>query len=110
MKEALNKIGFLTSRLQFFRWDFNDLAKTLDELARSHTASESFGALLDAKGGYFPSLLKTPETKYDKTEIVHMNDGRKITAELHYAELDLLALAYDMMQEIRGDSRRAFRS
>lgn len=86
------------------------LVATFDNLTREHTAFQSFSQLVHAEGDYFPSLHKAPEGEYDKNELVFFACGRTITRELQYAELDLLALAYDMAQEARGDSRRAHRS
>lgn len=65
---------------------------TKDELTQKHTAFENFDALLNAKGGYRPSI-RTESTK-----------GRE--------QFDLFTLAqiYDLEQELRGDDRRAFRS
>lgn len=57
----------------------------LDRLTRSLTAFDSFQGLLDAPGGYFPSLKAG---SYPHT---------------------VLAKAYDTAQAKRGDSRRAFR-
>ena len=58
---------------------------TPDELTRRHTAFENFAALLDARGGYRPS----------------MNTARPQVKDL--------ADAYDHAQAARGDPRRAFR-
>lgn len=87
----------------------NGLAAFLDNLAKDHTAFYSLADLINAKGGYFPSLMKA-DGGYFGLEIVTLPNGRKLTREMQYAELDLLALAYDLAQESRGDSRRAFRS
>jgi len=90
-----------------------------DNLTKSHTAFADFYEMLTAKGGYFPSLPRSiaetdssanPGLQSALMELVTLSDGRKITSELYYAELDLLALAYDMAQAARGDNRRAFRS
>lgn len=82
----------------------------LDRLTNSHTAFSTFGELVSGTGDFHPHLQKAPEV-YNLLGIVTMTtDGRKITREVYYAELDLLALAYNMAQEARGDNRRAFRS
>lgn len=92
----------------------------LDGLTNSHTMFRTFSQLVNsfpsANCTHFPvnfahilRLQKTPEV-YELGKIVTMaTDDRQITAEIYYAELDLLALAYDMAQEARGDNRRAFR-
>ncbi len=56
-----------------------------DLLVRKITAFKSMDDLLNAKGGYRPSLTKKDE------------------------ETQRLADSYDAYQEARGDSRRAFR-
>lgn len=82
----------------------------LDNVAKDHTAFDDFAALAHADGGYFPSLHKAPLDDYNENEVVTLANGRKLTRKMQYAELDLLALAYNMAQEARGDNRRAFRS
>lgn len=57
----------------------------LDTLTRTLTAFATFQDLLDAQGGYRPSLVKRD------------------------AQTFALANAYDAAQSKRGDSRRAFR-
>lgn len=66
----------------------------LDALTRRLTAFNSFHDLLDAKGGYRPSLRC----------ISGCPSGQNIP------ELKRLADAYDQVQAQRGDPRRAFRS
>lgn len=56
-----------------------------DDLTRTHSGFEGFQALLDAKGGFRPSI------------------------DLRQPGLRWLADAYDAAQEARGDERRAFR-
>lgn len=58
----------------------------LHSILRYHTSFLSFGELVHAAGGYSPSLNITD-----------------------FPELIILADAYDLAQEIRGDRRRAFR-
>lgn len=60
--------------------------KNLDQLTVEHTAFPRFNDLLDAGGGYRPSLGTSGST-----------------------EKTVLADAYDKAQGIRGDGRRAFR-
>ena len=62
-----------------------------DALTAKYTAFKSIQEMLDAKGGYFPSL---------RTESAHT--GR--------TEIARLADAYDAYQSARGDPRRAYRS
>lgn len=62
-----------------------------DQLTAKHTAFSTMQDLLEAKGGYFPSL-------------------RAQSADTDREELGLLADAYDAYQAARGDSRRAHRS
>jgi len=64
-----------------------------DDLVRKYTAFESMDALLNAPGGYFPSL--------------HTQSAKSFRER---GELGRLADAYDAHQEARGDERRAFRS
>jgi len=66
----------------------------LDALTRRLTAFNSFHDLLDAKGGYRPSLRC----------VSGCPGGQNIP------ELKRLADAYDQAQAERGDPRRAFRS
>lgn len=109
---AIQKIEALTAALRKTgETNIATLQTTLDSITSSHTAFGDFTKLIHAEGNYFPSLHKAPE-KYRKSEMVTLGGAplRKITREQQYAELDLLALAYDMAQEARGDSRRAFRS
>lgn len=63
-----------------------------DELTRDLTAFQSFQALLDAPGGYRPSIWTKRRTGGE-------TPGRKKD----------LADLYDQAQEARGDVRRAFR-
>ena len=61
-----------------------------DLLAKKHTAFPSFQSLLNAQGGYWPSLrVSDPE---------------------HGAELTELADHYDATMQRHGDHRRACRS
>jgi len=62
-----------------------------DSLTRTHTSFASFDALLNAEGGYRPSIYMR--------ERDHKGNVERVA----------LALAYDDMQSARGDSRRAFR-
>ncbi len=62
-----------------------------DQLTAKHTAFTSMQELLEAKGGYYPSL-------------------RTQSAIIDRDELCVLANAYDTYQQARGDSRRACRS
>lgn len=101
----------------------------LDFLTKEHTGFENFAELTNAPGGYFPSIQTAPEQPecpqdcscegecmarglppYNVAEVVHMASGRKVTLEWFYNELDCLAIAYNIAQEGRGDTRRAFRS
>jgi hypothetical protein len=65
----------------------------IEQLVRKYTASKTLDELLNAAGGYRPSI-------------------RCLSArtEEERAELTLLADAYDTAQELRGDPRRAYRS
>lgn len=56
----------------------------IDTITRTHTAFATFEELLNAKGGYFPSI---DVSVYSKA---------------------ILADAYDKAQAFRGDRRRAF--
>jgi len=67
------------------RWELRR-REYLDKITDTRTAFNSFQELLDAPGGYFPSLRKT------------------------VAEESFLADCYDAAQTERGDSRRAFLS
>lgn len=60
--------------------------KTLGQLTFRHTAFPRFSDLLNANGGYRPSLATSSNT-----------------------EKAVLADAYDKAQELRGDGRKAFR-
>ena len=68
-------------------------ATHLDALTLCHTAFHNFRGLLNAAGGYSPSL---------RTESASSAEHRR--------ELTDLADGYDKAQAARGDSRRAFRS
>lgn len=68
-------------------------ATRLDALTLHHTAFRSFRDLLEAPGGYCPSL---------RTESAILAD--------HHRELIKLADAYDAAQAERRDRRRAIRS
>ena len=69
------------------------ICNQVDSLVCKHTAFESMDAMINANGGYRPSIC-TESAKNRKQR----------------AELCLLADIYDMMQKQRGDDRRAFRS
>jgi len=64
-----------------------------DQLAAKHTAFRSMDDLLNAKGGFYPSLRIQSSKKAQDRE-----------------ELGRLADAYDAYQAARGDARRALRS
>ena len=70
-------------------WEMNKMDD--DQLTAKHTAFTTMQDLLEAKGGYFPSI-------------------RTLSAKTDRIELGRLADAYDAYQETRGDSRRAYRS
>ena len=59
--------------------------ETLDELVRKNTAFPSMGAMLNAKGGYFPSCY------------------------VCHREVKIIADEYDRLQAQRDDPRRAYR-
>jgi len=63
----------------------NTVCRDVNYICRTWTAFESFNALLDAKGGYRPSL------------------------DCSYAVFRYLASMYDHSQQLRGDDRRAYR-
>lgn len=65
--------------------ELTENAASANFLTRTHTAFQSFDKLLNAPGGYFPSL----------------NVGKPA--------IKLLADEYDKAQAARGDGRRAFR-
>ena len=69
--------------------------ENLDKLTKKITAFDSFQDLLDAKGGYYPSLRCSP---------IH---GRRIDST--HLNCRNLADAYDKAQAERGDGRRAYR-
>jgi len=87
---------------------FPAFSSYLDTLTRRHTVFSDFTELVNAEQGYFPSLLSAP-AEYDRLEIVALDCDLNGTAELMYAELDLLAVAYDITQESRDDRRRVLR-
>ena len=65
---------------------------TKDELTQKYTAFDSFNEMLNAGGGYRPSIRTESTT------------GRE------QFDLWVLAQTYDLEQALRGDERRAFRS
>jgi hypothetical protein len=69
----------------------SDCVPTLDRITRLHTAFDSFSALLNANGGYRPSLYLGGKSQIDKEELLS------------------LAVSYDEVQSARGDSRRVFK-
>lgn len=107
MKEALQKIETLTAALNLIGRQLPEIQKALDEITQANTTFKSFVELLNAQD-FRPSLPKAPVC-FGRMEIFHMRDGRKITADLYYAEWDFLALAYDMAQQVRGDFRVVYR-
>ena len=78
-------LSILPQPLSLVRWSFRDL----NRITRKVSAFASFRDLLDADGGYFPSLG---------------SNSRKDVPQLL-----ILADAYDAAQQERGDARRAFR-
>jgi hypothetical protein len=68
----------------------------LDDLTRSLTAWPSFDAVLNAEGGYRPTLHVRP---YNRSH----DEIRRA------ARTEILADAYDAAQASRGDHRRAYR-
>lgn len=111
MKKEIQQMNALTRALAKVGVDsLAGLQHTLDEVTKRHTGFKFFVEMVHAPGGYFPSLPQAPSGRYPKAELVYMSSGHKISRELFYAQLDFLAMAYDMAQEARGDARRAFRS
>lgn len=108
--EAVAKVRALTAAFQKTGRDLLTISEALDRITRSYTAFGSFWLLVNAAGNYRPSLLRAPERAYNRNEPVYLPDHRQVTREVYYAELDFLAIAYDLAQEQRGDSRRAYRS
>jgi len=103
-----NAVHNLTYAIQKAATSYPAFTAMLDTLAKRHTAFPNFAALVQAEQGYFPSLPSAPDT-YNTTELVDYGDGVFQTVETKFAELDLLALAYDITQEERLDPRRALR-
>lgn len=66
--------------------------RRLDQITKQWTAFESFADMLDAAGGYRPSLRA---------------DGAPKAAQQAFDEM---AEAYDRVQAARGDERRAYRN
>ncbi len=64
---------------------------TTDELTAKYTSFENMKSLLNAEGGYRPSIQ------------VNSTEGQE-----HF-DLWVLAQTYDLEQKLRGDERRAFR-
>lgn len=98
MKKALAEIEALTAALSQIGKGIAGLADTLDGLTKTHTQFFTFSSLVHAVGR--PVIPKVADG------CVAANDALK----QYFAELDLLALAYDMAQQARNDPRRAFRS
>ncbi len=69
----------------------------LNAITRKYTAAASFNVLLDAGGGYYPSLRCLKSSGYG-TKPNRME-----------ANLVILADAYDAAQAARNDQRRAYR-
>lgn len=72
----------------------NATVKVLDDIVVTFTAFDSFLSLLNAAGGYRPTIRC-----YDD----------RVHAPWERAALELLADAYDQTMERRGDERRAYR-
>lgn len=116
MKNALDQIARITEALNKVNHFANlngglaELLVMLDRLVSDHTAFKTFSYLVHAQGNYRPSIPKAPN---NIVELISKNyrlpSGRTISIQQYYAELDLLAICYDMAQEAKGDSRRAFR-
>lgn len=101
------KIASLTLAAQAAgQHDITGLVAKLDEITSAHTAFTTFLSLLNAAGGYRPSIRVAPKGIYHALPY-----GVRIepTIDRMQAELDFLAMAYDMAQEARNDPRRAFR-
>lgn len=75
---------------------FTTVREYLDSLTKTHLGFVDFSALVRSK--------HTPYIPF-KPDFEVSDYFKKV-----YAELDFLALAYDMAQEVRGDYRRAYRS
>jgi len=90
----------LTGNLGYSRYGFDGNLNTLryiadraaDEITAKHSAFKSFVDLLNAEGGYFPTIRCNS------------------TTGLRRAELTYLADAYDYFMLCRNDSRRAHRA
>lgn len=115
MKNALAQIAEITAavkRVAIFSHteDLRGLLAKLDRLTADHTTFSTFFAMVHAAaGGYLPSLSKAPGIASAPNIYYRFPCGRNVSFEQYFAELDLLALCYDMAQEARGDKRRAFR-
>lgn len=78
-----------TTPLKGTSMDFNErTSKRLNAICKAHTAFESFADLLDAKGGYYPSI--------------NVRDAGPAARDMAF-----LAKHYDLEQARRGDPRRA---
>jgi hypothetical protein len=75
-----------------------------DRLTRRHTAFDGFEALINARGGYRPSI------RTESAGACTLQGGEQITSRQRRQELLRLADIYDNAQQARGDNRRAFRS
>jgi len=74
----------------------------LDELTAELTAFPTFRVMLEALGGYYPSLYTCQGDGRHNASRVAADPG-------FYARIRALADAYDQAQANRGDERRAYR-
>lgn len=73
-----------------------EILADIDLITRTHTASKRFAELIDAAGGYRPTIRCSRAVNRSATR-----------AEL--VQLARLADSYDQVQQARGDLRRAYR-
>ena len=64
----------------------------MNDLVKKHTAFESMNQMINAKGGYRPSLRTQSTNGQEQKELI------------------IIAECYNAIQEAKGDSRRAFES
>lgn len=87
MKTTKVKIGNRTEKIKA---ESEGCARDIDRITHNHTAFATFHDLVNAAGGYRPSIYIAGKSKQAKRELVY------------------LTIEYNSFQEKRGDKRRVY--
>lgn len=104
---SLERIQALTAALEKIGETLNnDTKDVLDRLAREHTRIAT--CFFDLINSPYTFICMPMPSHMNKQQVFKLRE-REITMEQYFAELHLLALAYDLAQQAQGSPKRAYR-